>query len=370
MPEIWLPYGDVETLITLQAENLGEIVESPVEDRTSEVTETLGSRLSEVGQLVTCDQRPATMAVLKSLSGAILRTPGLELYARNPRKVESAVPELRGRVHAPGGQLQVVSTEKGVEFAAPGEFSEQSVRVVLGTAQPDPLFGLADSAISFCMGWVTNARWAGYAASGSNEPSPFKKTRAYDALAELSQKFQNTTFVTIVPQGGKPHLLLEDAPFDAVKNGFEGKTAPQSRGMIVGAGGRGYDDTLSGVLRLVWASLDCVKPSGEILLLSECADGLGSRALEMLVTGRMTDEGRKKSLYVEGIEELGYLKKLKEDYGVMLLSGLPESYAKSKLGLTVARGSGEAVGKLLGKLGRTTKVNVVIRAGESLLSST
>jgi hypothetical protein len=364
-----LPYGDVETLVTLQAENLGEIVESPVEDKTTEATTTLGTRLREVGQIIASDQRPTTMAVLKSLSGAITQTPGLVLYASNPRKVENAVPELRGRVVAPKAPLQMISRKKEVEFAAPGELTDRSVRVVLGTAQADPLFGLVDSAVSFCLEWVTNARWAGYEASGSKEPSPFKKTDAYDAVAELSQKFQSTTFVTIVPRGGKPHQLLEDAPFDAVKNAFESKTAPQSRAMIVGTGGRGYDDTLSGALRLVWGSLNCVRPSGEILLLAECADGLGSRALEMLVTGRMTDDGRKKSQYVEGIEELAYLRRLKEDYGVILLSGLPEFYSKSKLGLTIARGSGEGVGKLLGRLARTTKVNVVIRAAECLLSS-
>jgi hypothetical protein len=228
---------------------------------------------------------------------------------------------------------------------------------------------LVDSAVSFCLEWVANARWAAYASSGSKEPSPFKETDAYDAIAELSQKFQRTTYVTVVPRGGKPHLLLEDAPFDAVKNGFESKVAHQAKAMIVGTGGRGYDDTLSGALRLVWGSLSCVKPSGEILLLAECADGLGSRALEMLATGRMTDEGKKKSQYVEGIEELAYLKRLKEDYGVILLSGLPEFYSRSKLGLTIARGSGEGVGKLLGKLARTTKVNVVTRAAECLLSS-
>ncbi len=369
MPEIWFPYGDVETLVTLQAENLGEIIESGADDITAEAIATLGTRLSEVGQLVASDLRPPTLAVLKSLSAAIIQTSGLKLYARNPRRLENAVPELKGRVLTPGVDSQVLSSEKDIDFGTPAEFADKNSRVVLGTAQPDPLFGVIDAAISFCMEWVSNSRLAGYEAGGSKEPAPFQKTGAYDAVAGLSQKFRSTTFVTIVPRGGRPHLLLEDAPFDAIKNGFEGKTTPQTRAVIVGTGGRGYDDTLSSALRLVWTALNCVRPSGEILLLAECGDGLGSRALEMLVTGRITDEGRKKNPYFEGIEELHYLKQLKEHYGLILLSGLPEYYAKSKLGLTVARGSGEAVGKLLARLGRTTKANVVIRAGECLISS-
>jgi hypothetical protein len=73
--------------------------------------------------------------------------------------------------------------------------------------------------------------------------------------------------------------------------------------------------------------------------------------------------------YVAGLEEIYYLDKLKEEYGVLLLSGLPEVFAKNKLGLTTARGSGEAVGRLLNRLGRTAKVNLVTRATECRVQS-
>ena len=72
---------------------------------------------------------------------------------------------------------------------------------------------------------------------------------------------------------------------------------------------------------------------------------------------------------MEGMEEVYYLSKLKEEYDVLLLSGLPETYAKSKLGFTTAKGSGEAVGRLLNKVGRSGKLNVIPRATESLIES-
>jgi hypothetical protein len=85
----------------------------------------------------------------------------------------------------------------------------------------------------------------------------------------------------------------------------------------------------------------------------------------MLVSGRIAGEGKgRKEKYVDGLEEIYYLAKLKEEYDVLLLSGLPELFAKGKLGLTTARGSGEAVGRVLNKLGRTAKVNLVTRAPE------
>ena len=64
-----------------------------------------------------------------------------------------------------------------------------------------------------------------------------------------------------------------------------------------------------------------------------------------------------------------YLNKLKGEYDVLLLSGLPETYARPTLGPTTAKGAGEAVGRMLNKLGRSGKVNVVPRAPECLVES-
>ena len=138
----------------------------------------------------------------------------------------------------------------------------------------------------------------------------------------------------------------------------------------MGAGGSSYDATLSVALRCLWGVINCVRKSGEILILAECSGGLGSSALEMLVSGKIGGEGgRRREKYVAGLEEVYYLHKLKEDYDVMLLSGLPELYAKSKLGFATAKGSGEAVKHLLSRAGRTAKVNVVARAAECRMES-
>jgi hypothetical protein len=223
--------------------------------------------------------------------------------------------------------------------------------------------------VGFASRWIENSRAYAYARRTTDDPAPFVKTRSYESVVEIASKLPDATFVSIVPRSGHPHVLLEDAPFDAVKNAFALKSAPASRALIVGLGGKGYDDTFSSALRLVWASTGVLKKRGELLLLAECSGGLGSQALEMVVTGRLSDEPpKKKTEYVEGLEEVGYLSKLREEFGVILLSGLPDLYARTKLGLGTAKGSGEAVGKLLSKIGRNTKVNVVVRAAETLLS--
>lgn len=357
MPEIWVPYGDVETLLTIQAENLGEVVE-PQPDAESAEDERLVEAVRSSKSLFVCDAKPATVEFLRKLLPFVVNK---ELAVSGPssKRLESALPELKGLVS------QTSAPEGGgvvKELAADGR------KTILACAQPDPLFGVIDAKVAGCLCWLPGSKAAAAKSKKDFEPAPFQKTRAYDSMERASAKLPGASFATVIPRAGRLRSVLLDPPFDAVANGFYESKAPQAKGMIVGVGGKGYDDTLSGALRLVWSAVPGVKASGEMLLIAECSEGLGSRALEMLVTGRLTpDSGQRREEYVDGLEEAYYLEKLKEEHDVVLLSGLPVLYAKSKLGLPVARGSSEALGRLLTKLGRTGKVNLVTRAAESRL---
>ena len=361
MPELWIPYGSVETLVTIQAENLGATAEPPLEGGSLEL-ERLGEVAKGSAAVFLCDATPATLDVLKGMAASLGEQQPPSFFSAAPRRVEAAVPEVKGRVATlppplPSGEGE--GPAYSPELTSPGR------KLFLGSARPDPLFGLVDAKVEACLNWVSGARGA-LGAMNEMEPTPFQKTGAYDVMAGLAEKMQDATFVTAVPRGGKARTAMEDPPFDAVKNAFAKVSLPQARGIVVGSGGRGYDDTLSSAVRGVWNVIDGVRKAGSVLLVAECSEGVGSTALEMLVTGRM--EGRRER-NVEGIEDVFYLNKLKDEYDVLLLSGLPETYARSKLGLATAKGAGEAVGRVLNRVGRSGKINVVPRAAECQVES-
>jgi hypothetical protein len=291
---------------------------------------------------------------------------GPKILASDVRRVEGLVPALKGRVASVSGASDLGENEP----AYPPELREPGSKVFIATAHPDPLFGLVDATVSASLNWVRNSKRLAALKAGSFTPKPFEETEAYDEAKGLVADIREASFVTAVPRAGKVRSVLVDAPFEAIRSGFFTTSLPQARALVVGVGGAGYDDSLSVALRGVWGVLNCVRKSGEILLIAECAEGLGSRALEMLVADRLGgDASRRKEKYIDGLEEVTYLNLLKTDYDVLLLSGLPELYARSKLGLSSARGAGEALGRLLNKLGRTTKVNVVTRASDCRITS-
>jgi len=357
LPEVWIPYGDVETLISVEAENIGSIVNPGAEKSTGE-TDRLSEKLKGAAHLFLCDSAPTTIELLRELLPAITAAEALKMTANDPKRIEFAIPELKGRLG------EAMAAAQNEQLAAKG------AKVFVGTARPDPLFGIADPKVTTCLNWIAGSAEEAAQRRRDMEPTPFGKTEAYARMEELAAQIPGASFITIVPRSGKVRSAMEDAPFDTIRNGFYTDSVAPAKALIVGAGGRGYDETLSVALRSLWGALGCVKKSGEVLLLAECSGGLGSSALEMLVTGRISGEGgRRREKYVPGLEEVYYLHRLKEDYDVMLLSGLPELYARSKLGFATAKGSGEAVGRLLSKAGRASKVNVVARAAECRLES-
>jgi len=366
MTELWVPYGPVETLVTIQAENLGVVVQAEPERSGVEVERHMQA-IRDAAELFICDSTPTTLEFLRELAPGIESAANLKVFSATPKRVESAVPELKGRVSTLPPPIPSVQAG-GATFAQ--ELTDTSPKVFVATARPDPQFGVVETRVQACLNWVAGSRAEAAGARSDMEPTPFEETASYEKMEELAGRINHASFLTLIPRGGKVSSVLENAPFDAVKNGFVKSNVAQAKALVVGAGGKGYDDSLSSAIRGVWSAIPALRSSGSLLIVAECSEGLGSTALEMLASGRMSGEpSRRKEKYVDGIEEIFYLSKVREEYDVMLLSGLPEVYAKSKLGLTTARGSGEAVGRLLNKVGRTGKVNVVSRAPEFRVTS-
>ena len=365
MPELWIPYGSVETLVTVQAENLGAVVD-PQAEKGGVETERLLEEVKRTSALFICDSSPTTAEILRELSPEFASAAPLKIFSAAPRRIESAVPELKGKV----ATLPPPISPGDVGTAMAQELMERGTKLFVGTPRPDPMFGITDAKVEACLNWVAHSHREAAEARKEMEPSPFEKTKSREAMDDIAEGIVEASFVDVIPRGGRVRALMEDAPFDAIKNGFLSVGVPLARAIVVGIGGRGYDDTLSSAVRTGWNAMSAVRKSGSVVLMAECSEGLGSTALDMAATGRLSGErGRRREAYVDGLEDVFYLSKLRDEYDVLLLSALPEVYAGSKLGFATARGSGEAVGRLLNKLGRSGKMNVVTRASECRFES-
>jgi len=360
--EIWLPYGDVESLVTLQAENIGELVDPAPEGRAEELGLALVERLRGFERLVVCDSKPSTLKVVRAAAPGLPPDGQTKVYARSPRSVEDVVPELKGRVL----KVSPPPTPTVGEATFSPEL-ETGTTFALSTGEPDPLFGYVDARVALGLSCIGGVRKAAYQARGRDEPAFFEETPSYALVRSLVERVSGAAFGTIVPRGGEPFSVIEGGGTEA-RALLAPKEVSPAKGIVVGAGGRGYDESFSHVLRLSLAALRSVRKGGDLLLVGECREGLGSEALHMLATGRAGEGAIRKGFYADGMEEIAYLNALREDYSVTLLSSLPELYASASFRFRTAKNSAEALQKVFGSTGRGAKLHVFTRACEALLA--
>lgn len=123
----------------------------------------------------------------------------------------------------------------------------------------------------------------------------------------------------------------------------------------------GPHSTLLDSLNSLWNIIHIVRENGSAVLLSENSGGLGGRALEMYVEGRLDVEQSRDNLseYIEGLEHLIYIKELSQKYQLGIMSTLPQYYLKTKLGIKTYGGMKNVIEELLAKHGKNAKILVV-----------
>ena len=97
MPELWIPYGTVEALVTLQAENLGAVADSPPETASLD-TERLADLIRGTASVFICDSAPGTIELLRGLAQHLTETPNLRLMSSAPKRIEGGAPDLKGKI--------------------------------------------------------------------------------------------------------------------------------------------------------------------------------------------------------------------------------------------------------------------------------
>lgn len=236
----------------------------------------------------------------------------------------------------------------------------------------DGLFGYETVSTRLLRRFGSDGMLAAYAKRDGNMPSPGRRTGSFAEAAKFADRFEIGGIDIVASSGGISDIFTGHPSETAAKasasleSGFV-LDVEQQKALIASTGKASSNATLGDALSSVWNCHQAVRDRGLLVLVAECARGLGPDAIRMRVEGRLQpDDLPNPSAYVDGMEDLLFLQEVQKRCQVALVSVLPEMYTK-RLGLISLGGMQESVAYLKKTQGARQKASVVMDGSRLLL---
>ncbi|MCX8191687.1 MAG: hypothetical protein N3F06_02630, partial [Nitrososphaerales archaeon] len=336
MPEIWLPYGQVEIVVDVKAENLADVIEPsyPSIDSTNLVERLKDLEVHERALIIVEGYNDSSLTILSIL----LDTLGQDVHILTTKGGLSNVKKLcEGKsikVSTLSGVAGVNSIVDGIEIRIPSIFSDFDTKILISEATFDPLFGFRGGPITLLT--ILDDRLIGEAfkISSYSYPKPGVETEASKFADKIAEKIDDVISIELVSYHGGISEIFVGSVIDTHKKASQKlleiakrSLSEPAKAMIVSAGGLNNDLTLASSIKCLWNVIGGLKEQGSIVLIAECSQGLGSEALKLYVSGRLDiAEMIKKGEYIDGLEDLIYLREALTRYKIQLVSTLPHYY--------------------------------------------
>jgi hypothetical protein len=379
--EIWLPYGQVEVAVDIRAENLAEVLEPSIKKLDDESLYGIlkGIEIKEKSMIILSDIADATIKVLKSFVDLQIEKGKskdivIAVKKNQVKAVKKTLEEKFSNIVAIGEPLVSAGIADGFQVRVPRAFSEYQ-RMIISEVGFDPLFGFGGGPVSLIKVIDLKLVEEAFKRRSDENPKPGSDTNASWFASRVSEEIGEIFSIEVLGTKGEVSDIflgnIIDTHSKASKKLYESakKVLHQpSRAMFISLCDPSKSLTFSSSIKSLWNILGGLGEKGMVVLLAECSEGLGSEALKLYVTNRMNlDEFVKHGKYVEGLEDLLYLKKALQSYNISLISTLPSHYTETKLGLRTFKKASDALDHMISNLGARAKLYVITDASNTLL---
>ena len=400
MVDCWLPYGETEVYVSVDMDNLIEILAPSKDQEPRQVEEEIARALDEPSGASSLDEQVkpdcsvaiavngsmtpalasrAVSSIVKRLVELIVPRDRITIVVGNGEREGETTPLTRAMRETDGlSQVRLVNHTKaisnlgdagktggGTTVRVNRDYLEATLKIAVGETRLDIHSGFSGVQNAILPGisslqTIQEARknyFKGGAKPGVIELNPVKEeTVAAAKLAGVDYALN----IAVGPEGGYLGAYaggLEESWGRAVTRlggSYEVEAEGNSDITVVSAGGDRFDYSLYKTAWALETAAGVTKRNGAIILLGECGDGLGAESFTSLA--RVMDLHEFERRYTYGADGLHLIRKVTRSNRVILVSALPR-YLVEPLGMETARTTNEAYQRALGgRRGRGTYV--------------
>ncbi len=399
--EFWVPYGETEIPVRIPDDNFYKILEPGKPAPSKDIAVTIKTSLEHPVDGVSLRQivkpgsdaaiigDPSTIpfldiiipnlkAELSSL-GASSVTTFLRNKRPRPEQSPSAESEIVIMDPTQGPFTEIGRTSSGTPVNIHNELLVRGIRVCVTSVAPHyatSFTGGPESILPGATSIDTITKNRALIASGTPAPADWRSGLVLADTFEACKLFGAAYNVCLVPDGwGGVDSVFSgemEAAFDAATGRFTELHSPKVERkceiVIVSAGSLLGKDLYHAV-RVLNNVSEVVRKDGTIILVAECADGVGNYTF--LALSRKFEEKKELLSELKHQFQLGgqislLLKEALERNRIQLVSVLPDHYARSGFGLKASRTASAAVQTAIRVEGKDAKILIVTRGDLTL----
>jgi hypothetical protein len=362
MPELWVKYGITDVVLDIRYENLLKHITASSFVLLSE--EQIKSSLNDV--MLTQDTMIFALSDTKSTAMVISILVQLARAQGIPSIRVCVLPRIQ-RVLRSNLADRTISISQIDQDSFHSKIKCRRQVIFVSQITYDPLFGYNGTPTVLVRNYMHENMLEALNARKENLPKPGVIGPPLDVVLSSNEELPAKSIQIIANSfgiAGISYGSILGSFEDAIRhlNSIAVMNADSTKSAIISASSEtGPHSTLLDSLNSLWNIIQVIKENGSAVLLSENSGGLGGRALEMFVEGRLDlEEYTRNNLseYIEGLEHLIYIKELSQKYQLGIMSTLPHYYL-TKLGMKTYGGVKNVIEELLVKHGKNTKILVV-----------
>ena len=367
MPEIWLRYGTTDVVLDIRFENLASHVSSSFQIMPEEEI-----RAAIAGVPLTDNMLFLAVSGSKAVGKAIsmladqAREKGFSITVDVPHQAF-------GSLRASLARSDTISINRIDYQSLQNRMAKFHSTVVISSLAYDPLFGFAGAPTELLRNMISDSMVDAFKARKNNRPAPGIHGEPLKVATSAASLIPATAVELVANSDGIAgiHTGGINEAFEKAVSQFQLISSVEIdsvRCAIISASSDvGTHSTLAASLNSLWNSVHAVEEGGTAILVAENREGLGCKALQMFIEGRLSTEQLQQTPYVDGLEHLLFIEELRQRCELGLVSTLPHYYSKDKLGLSTYAGMKDVLDKLPEKQGKNFKALVLSDADILLL---
>ena len=373
MPEVWIPYGEVEVSIDIKSENLAGIYENNNSKYDIE-------QLNNYEKLTTIKNNITILDECNSLGSISILNKLLSIFENNNKINEIKI--IKNTNNKKIYKNIIKNSKKNIVIKQINEFSKNELKeyikhkniIFISQSKFESLFGFTGGPITLARISNENLIKDAFYTEEVFLPEPGKKVEKSRIIENEYEKYNNILSIEIVEDNNGINNCeigtLNQTHNNSINYLINNIKPIQKKfdACIISC-----DDVrrnLTNSLNGIWNNYTTINDKGDITLLAECSEGIGSPALKKHLLNQINIKNiLQNKEYVNGLENIIYLQNIINNFSISIVSTLPNYYLENKLKFRSHNKANEALQSIIRRKGKSSFISIILQGNNIMLKS-